>query len=178
MRTAPITSTCTTCGGGVAYQRNLADGSPKGPWLHLYEEDWIGSPHNVTPAESAPTISRPAVAVASEVRRRRVRRPVVSTALAASLDRRSVLALPIGRVHALRPADERTLCGVPTGLANDVPGLVEFVGRDRGGLEACRRCLPIWRRLVGLECPVSDPEITSDNRTYRDIMGLMGGAAS
>jgi len=55
-RGRPITTICTTCGGWAAYQRNLASGAPKGPWLHLYQADWADNPHNVTPAESVEAI--------------------------------------------------------------------------------------------------------------------------
>jgi hypothetical protein len=86
------------------------------------------------------------------------------------------------RRHAVRPElPSRTLCGIRTGLddVTDVPGLTEFAGLGEGGLPACRRCLPMWRRVVELKGTVSDPEIAGDHRTYRNgmyIMGLRGAA--
>lgn len=53
LRPGPIVGHCRKCGGGVAYQRHLATGKPKGPWLHLYEADWKDDPHNVDPDDAA-----------------------------------------------------------------------------------------------------------------------------
>ncbi len=81
------------------------------------------------------------------------------------------------RRHAVRPElPGRTLCGIRTGLADvdDVPGLFDFAGNGEGGFPACRRCLPMWRRVLELRGKVSPPEITGDNRTYRNILSVIG----
>lgn len=84
------------------------------------------------------------------------------------------------RRHAVRPElPSRTLCGIRTGMADvaDVPGLTEFAGRGEGGLPACLRCLPMWRRMVALIGTIRDREVTGDNSTYRNVRLIIGGSA-
>lgn len=81
------------------------------------------------------------------------------------------------RRHAVRAElPGRTLCGIPTGMAqvDDVPGLTDFAEVGRPGFPACRRCLPMWRRVLALKGTVSTPEIAGNTRTYRDVVLLMG----
>lgn len=81
------------------------------------------------------------------------------------------------RRHAVRAVlPGRTLCGIRTGLASvdDVPGLTDFAGSGEAGFCPCRRCLPMWRRVVDLKRQVSRREDTGDTRTYRDVSTLMG----
>lgn len=47
---------CSTCAGAAYRNRSLSpDVPPRGPWLHLYEEDWRNNPHNVTGAPDVPS---------------------------------------------------------------------------------------------------------------------------
>ncbi len=87
------------------------------------------------------------------------------------------------RRHAVRSVlPGRTLCGIPTGIADvaDVPGLFDFAGTGEGGLgiAACQRCLPMWHRVVALKDTVRTPETAGDNRTYRNVMCIMGCSAA
>ena len=83
------------------------------------------------------------------------------------------------RRHAVRAElPGRTLCGIRTGLADvgDVPGLTDFAGKGERGFEACRRCLPMWRRVVNLKNTVTAPGIAGDTSTYRNVRLVLGGS--
>lgn len=85
------------------------------------------------------------------------------------------------RRHAVRSAlPSRTLCGIRTGMVavDDVPGLTDFVGTAESGFAPCRRCLPMWRRVVAFKDTVNAPGITGDNSIYRNGRVVIGGSAA
>lgn len=85
------------------------------------------------------------------------------------------------RRHAVRAVlPGRTLCGIPTGLVRieEVPGLTIFDGQGEGGFSPCRRCLPMWPRVLDLEHQGTAPEIAGNSSTDRNVRRLISGSAA